>query len=139
VTDTFFTFKENGKTTTQRTSFKFNVEKHGSRSAFLGISEDTVIIEKSLLFWASSLSIINFPIAINTINKKDSSHQIIEFLNGFGYEKDFLKEMESIMVPIVVYLKSVPHKYSSDLKLIFWFKTEPKFYEALSNDVAKAV
>jgi hypothetical protein len=139
VTDTFFTFKENGTTTTQYTSFKLNVEKHGSRSTSLGISKDTVIIKKSLPFWAASLSIINFPIAINTTNKKDSSHQIIEFLNGNSYENDFLKEIESMLVPIVVNLKSVPHKYSSDLKLIFWFKTEPKFYEALSNDIANAV
>ncbi|MFY7732843.1 MAG: T9SS type A sorting domain-containing protein [Bacteroidia bacterium] len=139
VTDTFFTFKENGKITTQHTSFKLNVEEHGSRSTSLGISKDTVIIKKSLPFWAASLSIINFPIAINTTNKKDSSHQIIEFLNGNSYENDFLKEIESMLVPIVVHLKSVPHKYSSDLKLIFWFKTEPKFYEVLSNDIANAV
>lgn len=139
VTDTFFTFKENGKTTTQHTSFKLNVEEHGSRSTSLGISKDTVIIKKSLPFWAASLSIINFPIPINTTNKKDSSHQLIEFLNGNSYENDFLKEIESMLVPIVVHLKSVPHKYSSDLKLIFWFKTEPKFYEALSNDIANAV
>jgi hypothetical protein len=139
VTDTFFTFKENGKTITQHTSFKLYVEEHGSRSTSLGISKDTVIIKKSLPFWAASLSIINFPIPINTTNKKDSSHQLIEFLNGNSYENDFLKEIESMLVPIVVHLKSVPHKYSSDLKLIFWFKTEPKFYEALSNDIAKAI
>jgi len=139
VTDTFFTFKENGKKTTQHTSFKLNVEEHGSRSTSLGISKDTVIIKKSLPFWAASLSILNFPTALNSPNKKDSSHQIIEFLNGNSYENDFLKEIESMLVPIVVHLKSVPHKYSSDLKLIFWFKTEPKFYEALSNDIANAV
>lgn len=139
VTDTFFTFKENGKTIIQHTSFKLNVEEHESRSTSLGISKDTVIIKKSLPFWAATLSIINFPIAINTTNKKDSSHQLVEFLNGNSYEKDFLREIESMLVPIVVHLKSVPHKYSSDLKLIFWFKTEPKFYEALSNDIANAV
>lgn len=96
VTDTFFTFKENGKITTQHTSFKLNVEEHGSRSTSLGISKDTIIIKKSLPFWAASLSIINFPIAINTTNKKDSSHQIIEFLNDNSYENDFLKEIESM-------------------------------------------
>ncbi|MFZ4799770.1 MAG: hypothetical protein ACOYMA_19915, partial [Bacteroidia bacterium] len=139
VTDTFFNFKNDGIIQTHKTFFSLKVEKHGSRTTNHGYTKDTISIKNSVSFWASSLSIINFPIAINTTNKKDSSHQIIEFLNGFGYEKDFLKEMESKLVPIVVHLKSVPGKYSSDLKLIFWFKTEAKFYEALSNDVANAV
>ena len=139
VTDTFFNFKNDGIIETHKTYFSLKVGKHGSTTTNHSYTKDTLLIKNAVNFWATSVSIIDFPIAINTTNKKDSSHQIIEFLNGFGYEKDFLKEMESMLVPIVVHLKSVPHKYSSDLKLIFWFKTEPKFYEALSNDVAKVV
>ncbi len=139
VTDTFFNFKNDGIIETHKTYFSLKVGKHGSRTTNHSYTKDTLIIKNSVNFWATSLSILNFPTALNSPNKKDSSHQLIEYLNGFGYEKDFLKEMESMLVPIVVHLKSVPSKYSSDLKLIFWFKTEPKFYEALSNDVAKAV
>lgn len=138
-TDTFFNFKENGISETKYTFFSVDVEKHGSRRTNNGFTSDSIKIKQSLPFWASALSILNFPTNLNSPNKKDSTHQLTESLFGFGYEKDFFNEIRPLLVPICVQLKAISGIYSSDLKLLFWFKAENAFYNALEPNVAKAV
>jgi len=139
ITDTIIDVLENGVLEKKHTFFSVNIHKYGSLGIDHSFQNDTDLVNQSLNFWPAFLTTQSNPIHKKYENKKDSSTEIIEWLFGYGNESEFQKEISPFLVPVYVSLKSIPDKLSSDYKLIFWFKSEPLFYQALGRDIALAV
>lgn len=105
------------------------VEKHGSRKVSMAVTQDSAFIGKSLPFWPSQIWV-----------KEDDKIEVsmVELFNEKGYEKDFSESVKEMLVPVLVVLKAKPGKWSHDLNLVFWFKKEDAFFNALPDE-ARAI
>ncbi|MFN3444443.1 MAG: T9SS type A sorting domain-containing protein [Bacteroidia bacterium] len=74
-------------------------------------------------------------------NKVDEKNRLTftEMVGPFGYRLDYFNELKPSLVPLMLELKAKGKIYNSDRKLVFWFKNEISFIQALPDEMAKAV
>ncbi len=74
-------------------------------------------------------------------NKANENKRLFftEMVGPFGYRLDYFNELKPSLVPLMLELKAKGKVYNSDRKLVFWFKNEVSFIQALPAELAKAV
>lgn len=117
-TDSFKTMIWEKDTTREAFMFSINIEKHGSTSTDK-ISGDSLKLKDTKSFWALALH--------QQSKAQKSTLTIIDQFFNRGYELDYFNEAKQDLIPVYIFLKAQPGKYSHDNELIFWFKNEHPF------------
>lgn len=117
-TDSFKNVIWNKDTTREAFMFSIDIEKHGSTSTDK-ISGDSLKLKDTKSFWALALH--------QQSNDQKSKLTIVDQFFNRGYELDYFNEAKRDLIPVYIFLKAQPGKYSHDNELIFWFKNEHTF------------